>query len=150
MKAEEMRRAIDVAGYLTGSLDDQQEQVFSADGLDVVWEAVAATDDVMLWCVVGDMPEKSAPELTQFLLEANCFGNRTAGGHLGLYAPMRALVFSYRFVPDEDERVTAKVLQAFVERALQFMGTIREMAPSTEDDAKALEKGATDGSALRI
>lgn len=150
MKAEEMRQAIEVAGYLTGTVEDKQDQVFSADGLDVVWEAAEATDDVMIWCAVGGMPEKTTSEFTKFLLEANCFGSRTAGGHLGLYEPTKTLVFSYRFVPDVDARMTAKVLQAFVEKALQFTEEIQELESSADGDMEVPEENPTDGTFLRI
>ncbi len=140
MNDDIMRAAVSAAGYeLHG-----ESRSFSAQGIDVSWEDIDEANEVMIWCTVGDMPEDPKVEFMRYLLKANCFGSGTAGGHLGLYSLAHALIYSYRLLLDEDYDVTARVLQAFVSKALQFTGKVNELQTSTAvgaEEDKALDSG---------
>ena len=137
MRDEIMRSAADFSGYVQGTSDDAKARVFAAEGLDVAWESVDSSEDVIVWCAIGELAQKPAAELTDFLLQANCFGDKTAGGHLGLYAPSRSLIYSYRFAPSSDVPTTAGILQSFVAKALQLVSEAQALQSSlaTEDGA---------------
>ncbi len=142
-----MQLAIASAGYVLKEPGDSKGGLFCAEGLDIVWEDVKLSDEVLVWCVVGSVPEAPSPDLTNYLLQANCFGSQTGGGHLGLYALSQTLVYSFRFVPNGDERDVA-VLQSFVARALQFLGKFQDLTSLPEKTPVSEEPMA--GDSLRI
>lgn len=148
MKDANMQLAVASAGYLLKAKGDIKGGMFCADGLDIVWEDIKGTDEVLVWCVVGDVPETPTVELMNYLLQVNCFGSQTGGGHLGLYALSRTLVYSFRLVLDRDERVTAGVLQSYVAKALQFLGKLQD-AKSQMEKSPTTEPPIT-GDSLRI
>ncbi len=137
MNDDIMQAAIVTAGYELAGSPEAESRRFAAQGLDVAWEDVDDTNEVMIWCAVGDMPEEPKAEFTRYLLEANCFGSETSGGYLGLYSLAQVLIYSYRLVLDADEEVTAKVLQAFVAKALQIKSKLNDLQSLAEEGDEA-------------
>ncbi len=148
MRDANMRLAVASAGYVLKEPGGDKGGMFCAEGLDVVWEDVRLSDEVLVWCVVGSVPETPSSDLMNYLLQANCFGRQTGGGHLGLYAMSRTLVYSLRFVPNGNERDMAGVLQSFVARALQFLGKFQDLTSHPEKTPVLAEPMA--GDSLRI
>lgn len=141
---EIMRLAVAVAGFELVDQNDVDGGAFSVNGLEVAWEGIEESDEMMVWCSVGSLLANPDSALMDYLLQVNCFGSQTAGGHLGLYGVSRTLVYSYRFVPNSDERVTADVLKAFVTRAFEFLGKLQELQSSNQEEGEAADLVAND------
>ena len=88
-------------------------------------EYLEAEDKVALYCSIGRLSPGTAPEIYEFLLETDLFGAKLGGGHLGLYAPTRTLLFSLGL---ETENLTATRLANALSRfAEQATGLINDM-----------------------
>lgn len=70
-------------------------------GLDVALEHLEDRGLRVLYCSVGRLPAEVSPDVYEFLLEAHLFGVGLAGGHLGLYRPSRAMLFSLSLHKDD-------------------------------------------------
>lgn len=98
---------------------------FLADGLRVGWETNEKTAEAVFYVSIGTLPPSPSAQLCEFLLEQNCLGAGTAGGHIGLYAPTRVLLYSFRTpLGSLDARALGNMLTVFVSKA---PGLIREM-----------------------
>lgn len=80
-----------------------------------------------IWCSLGTLPADPPASLCEFLLECNLLGGRTAGGHIGLYAPARTLVYSLSLDVDAlDSSRLANAFQRFAEKAVQLIAETEE------------------------
>lgn len=80
-----------------------------------------------IWCSLGTLPADPPASLCEFLLECNLLGGRTAGGHIGLYAPTRTLVYSLSLDADTlDSHRLANAFQRFTEKAVQLIAETEE------------------------
>ena len=130
-----MQEAISTAGFHL--LQSRAEGgMFETGGVKFAWKNELNESDgtvraVTVWCSVGTLEAQENAELLERVLEMNLFGTEVRGGHLGLYAPTRALVYSYRLKPwEEDRETTAATLTAYTESAAGIMFEIREKAAS--------------------
>jgi len=87
-----------------------------------------------LYCGLGRLPSEPSSALCEFLLEANLLGSDTGGGHIGLHAPSRILLFSLWLDTEGlDSSRLANALMRFTEKAAGLIaGTAEHMANSSD------------------
>lgn len=94
-------------------------------GLAVGLEYLEADNRLMLYCSVGSLPSPASPDVYEFLLEADLFGARIGGGHIGLYAPTRTLIFSLGLDAGTlTAPCLANALERFAERAVPLINEL--------------------------
>ena len=97
-------------------------------------EYLEAEDKAALYCSTGRLPAEASPELYEFLLEKNLLGAKTGGGHIGLYAPARTLVFSLVLsVPELTAARLSNALERFAETATKLIVEVEERLSSSVD-----------------
>lgn len=144
-----MLEALEAAGFQVLESSDG-EGSFDVGGVNFAWQCEVDKKDseeegedvraVNVWCSVGTLEDEPRQALLERLLEMNLFGAEVRGGHLGLYAPTRALLYSCRLKPWAEERdATVTTLKAFTQCALGFMEELSNMEePHYEDEEEGL------------
>lgn len=84
--------AIEQAGFLPLASNEENAGAFEAEGLRFGWEA--KDGEAVFYTSLGILPQPPSTELCERLLEADCLGIGTGGGHIGLYGPTRTLLYS--------------------------------------------------------
>ena len=128
---ERIRPAVETAGYeaLRGVRDGTG--TFVADGLRFAWEKRDDADEVVFYVSIGSLPPQPSVPLCEYLLEQNCLGAATAGGHIGLYAPTRVLLYSFRTQLDAvSPEALANMLRAFVAKATNLIADMQNLGSS--------------------
>ena len=103
---------------------------------------IAETRSMLIWCCVGELPERNAERLKDALLRANFMGQAVDGGTLSLSED--GGIYLHRYLPldlmDADRFMEA--LTAFVELVVNWSRLIAESAFASElDENKAVEGG---------
>ena len=86
--------AIEQAGFSPLPSNEEDAGAFEAEGLRFGWEA--RDGEAVFYTSLGVLPQHPSTELCERLLEADCLGIGTGGGHIGLYGPTRTLLYSFR------------------------------------------------------
>lgn len=127
-----LAEALRSAGATPGSFNTEGAAEADVHGLTVGFQHDQRGQRLCLFCSLGTLPQEPSSTLCEFLLEANLLGADTGGGHIGLYAPSRMLLFSLWL--DEDGLDSARLANAllrFTEKASGLMaGTADHMAVS--------------------
>ena len=89
-----LAEALAGAGLPAATISPSGTAVINVRGLEIGLEYLEAEDKAALYCSTGRLPSEASPELYEFLLEKNLLGAKTGGGHIGLYAPARTIIFS--------------------------------------------------------
>ena len=89
-----LAEALAGAGLPAATISPSGTAVINVRGLEIGLEYLEAEDKAALYCRTGRLPAEASPELYEFLLEKNLLGAKTGGGHIGLYAPARTIIFS--------------------------------------------------------
>ncbi|WP_446424258.1 type III secretion system chaperone [Mailhella sp.] len=131
MTLEQMQNMLDAAlreagaapaSFSTGGMAEVQ-----LHGLRLALEYAAREERLHLWCSLGTLPADPPASLCEFLLECSLLGGGTAGGHIGLYAPTRTLIYSQSFEAAAlDGSRLASALARFTEKAVQLMAETEE------------------------
>ncbi|HIU17922.1 MAG TPA: type III secretion system chaperone [Candidatus Avidesulfovibrio excrementigallinarum] len=122
-----LAEALAVAGLPSAALNASGMAEINVHGLAVALEYMEADDRLVLYCSVGRLPAEVAPEIYEFLLEADLFGAKLGGGHIGLYGPARTLLFSFSLpLSGLNAAQLGNALQRFAERASALMNEIEE------------------------
>lgn len=110
--------ALAAANLPPASLNSSGMTEITVHGLAVGLEYMERDERLVLYCSVGRLPAEPSADVYEFLLETDLFGAKLGGGHLGLYAPTRTLLFSLGL---ETENLTAarlaNALSRFAEQA---------------------------------
>lgn len=107
------------------SLNSSGMTEITVHGLAVGLEYMEKDARLVLYCSIGRLPAEPSSDIYEFLLETDLFGAKLGGGHLGLYAPTRTLLFSLGL---ETENLTATRLANALSRfAEQATGLINDM-----------------------
>ena len=87
-------------------------------GLTIALEYMEADERLVLYCSLGRLPAEASSDVYEYLLEADLFGAKLGGGHIGLYSPTRTLLFSFSLsLPGLSAPQLANALQRFAERS---------------------------------
>ena len=122
------------AGLPAASLSASGTALINMRGLEIGLEYLEAEDRVALYCSTGRLPAEASPELYEFLLEKNLLGAKTGGGHIGLYAPARTLVFSLVLsLPELTAARLSNALERFAETATKLIVEVEERLSSSVD-----------------
>ena len=89
-----LAEALAGAGLPAATISPSGTAVINVRGLEIGLEYLEAEDKAALYFSTGRLPAEASPELYEFLLEKNLLGAKTGGGHIGLYAPARTIIFS--------------------------------------------------------
>ena len=119
-----LKDALAACGAVPG---DASRGIASAtvNGLTVAFERDDRLKRLVLWCSLRDLPAETSSELYEFLLKASLLGAQTGGGHIGLYGPTRALLYSLEL--DEDGLDAARLSSAIQRFAEKAAGLIEEL-----------------------
>ena len=134
MTSEFLIEAVKAAGF-EGEAIDETSGIFAADELEFAWDE-RESGEVLLWCALGKLAPDAQTSLLERLLEDNCFGDRTAGGHIGLYAPTRTITFSYAFKPGTDVHAAGNIIAAFVAKAAELIGEVNDKRSTSSQSAE--------------
>ena len=125
--------AIEQAGFSPLSSNEEDAGAFEAEGLRFGWEA--KDGETVFYTSLGVLPQNPSTELCERLLEADCLGIGTGGGHIGLYGPTRTLLYSFRTrVDGADVPRLAGMLADFVGRAPAFIREATEFSAAQSDE----------------
>ncbi|WP_077073859.1 type III secretion system chaperone [Mailhella massiliensis] len=122
-----LAEALAGAGLPPASISASGTSLINIKGLEIGMEYLEAEDKVALYCSIGRLSPGAASEIYEFLLEKNLLGAKTGGGHIGLYAPARTLIFS--LVLDVTALSAARlsnVLDRFTEHATELIDEMEE------------------------
>lgn len=89
-----LAEALRIAGASPCSFSSEGSAEADMKGLTIGFQHDERGQRLCLYCGLGRLPSSPSPTLCEFLLEANLLGSETGGGHIGLYAPSRILLFS--------------------------------------------------------
>ena len=119
------------AGAAPASFSEVGMAEIRLHGLNLALEYIAREQRLHVWCSLGTLPVDPPAALCEFLLECDLLGGRTAGGHIGLYAPTRTLIYSLSLeVAALDGSRLANALARFTEKAAQLMAETEEQGSS--------------------
>lgn len=105
-------------------------------GLNIGLEFLEKDNRLVLYCSVGHLPPDPPADLCEFLLEADLFGARLGGGHIGLYAPSRTLLFSLSLDADAlSAPKLANALDRFAETAAPLINELESRLCSSSPPA---------------
>ena len=106
----------------------------SVNGLTIAFERDDRLKRLVLWCSLRELPAEANSELYEFLLKASLLGSQIGGGHIGLYGPTRALLYSLELEEDGlDAARLANAIQRFAEKAAELIEELEKV-----DTASAL------------
>ena len=133
--------AIEQAGFLPLASNEENAGAFEAEGLRFGWEA--KDGEAVFYTSLGILPQHPSTELCERLLEADCLGIGTGGGHIGLHGPTRTLLYSFRTrVDGADVPRLADMLSDFVGRAPAFIRETEDFRAAASDEGAAPFSGA--------
>lgn len=103
---------------------------------------VAETRSLLMWCRVGELPERNAERLKDALLRANFMGQAVDGGTLSLSED--GGIYLHRYLPLDltDADRFMETLTAFVELVVNWTRLVAESAFAFENAANAETEGA--------
>jgi len=103
-------------------------------GLTIGFQYDERSQRICLYSGLGRLPSEPSSALFEFLLEANLLGSDTGGGHIGLHAPSRILLFSL-WLDTEclDSSHLANSLMRFTEKAAGLIAGIAEHMAASSD-----------------
>jgi hypothetical protein len=135
MTFNELVRALadEVGVPLSGEIDSPLE--FTIDGLPITLgrDLRGGVEDIVLYALLGTVPEGRELEVYRVLLEANVLWSATADGTLGVNSATREVMICYRRpVEGLDGQSGAALLGAFTEVAenwRNFMEAVEEEGP---------------------
>lgn len=114
--------AVQLAGFQSDGESRPGAGAFEADGLRFGWEISPDETEAVFFVSIGELPPDPPAGLCEYLLEQNCLGAQTAGGHIGLYAPTRVLLYSFRApLTGTNAAGLANMLAAFVAKAPEYI-----------------------------
>ena len=120
-----LAEALACANLPPAALNSAGAGEITVHGLAVGLEYTEKDERLVLYCSVGRLPAEVSSDIYEFLLETDLFGAKLGGGHLGLYAPSRTLLFSLGL---ETETLTAaRLANAFSRFAEQAVTLIKDM-----------------------
>lgn len=120
-----LSEALAAAGLPPASLNSSGMTEVVVHGLTVGLEHLEKDGRLVLYCSVGRLPAEVSSDVYEFLLETDLFGAKLGGGHLGLYAPTRTLLFSLCL--DEENLTAARLANALPRFAEQAVTLIDDM-----------------------
>ena len=133
--------AIEQAGFSPLPSNEEDAGAFEAEGLRFGWEA--RDGEAVFYTSLGVLPQHPSTELCECLLEADCLGIGTGGGHIGLYGPTRTLLYSFRTrIDGADVPRLANMLADFVGRAPAFIRETTEFSAAQSDEGALPFSGA--------
>ena len=133
--------AIEQAGFSPLPSNEEDAGAFEAEGLRFGWEA--RDGEAVFYTSLGVLPQHPSTELCERLLEADCLGIGTGGGHIGLYGPTRTLLYSFRTrIDGADVPRLANMLADFVGRAPAFIRKTTEFSAAQSDEGALPFSGA--------
>lgn len=122
-----LAEALAGAGLPPASISASGTSLINIRGMEIGMEYLEEEDKVALYCSIGRLSPGTAPEIYEFLLEKNLLGAKTGGGHIGLYAPARTLIFSLVLdVPALSAARLSNVLDRFTEHATELIAEVEE------------------------
>lgn len=124
-------------GMPSAALDASGMTEISLKGLSIGLEYMESDDRLILYCSVGKLSSEVSPGMYEFLLETDLFGAALGGGHLGLYAPTRTLIFSLGL--DAETLSTPRfvnALERFTEKAARLINAVEEHLAADSSDAE--------------
>lgn len=134
-------KAVEQAGFSPLPTNEEDAGAFEAEGLRFGWEA--KDGEGVFYTSLGVLPQHPSTELCERLLEADCLGIGTGGGHIGLYGPTRTLLYSFRTrVDGADVQRLADMLSDFVGRAPAFIRETTEFSAAQSDEGAMQFSGA--------
>lgn len=128
-----LSEALQAAGLPAVTLNSSNMAEITVHGLTVALEYTEKENRLILYCSVGRLPENASSAVYEYLLEANLFGAKTGGGHIGLYSPARTLLYS--FGTDVSDRSPAQLANALLRFAEQAVSVIEETKQHLEPAA---------------
>ena len=133
--------AIEQAGFSPLPSNEEDAGAFEAEGLRFGWEA--RDGEAVFYTSLGVLPQHPSTELCERLLEVDCLGIGTGGGHIGLYGPTRTLLYSFRTrIDGADVPRLANMLADFVGRAPAFIRETTEFSAAQSDEGALPFSGA--------
>ena len=100
----------------------------SLGGLDIALEYDEALRRIILWCGLRELPSSVGGEVYEFLLRSSLMGSGTGGGHIGLHAPTRTLLYSLELDEDGlDAPRLANAMQRFAEKASELIAEVEKL-----------------------
>ena len=91
-------------------------------GLSLGLELQEESGRLYLYTCLCALPSSLGVPFLEFLLECNMMGQETGGGHIGLHAPTRSLIFSLTMDAEGmDAPRLAGTLSRFAEKAAELM-----------------------------
>lgn len=133
--------AVEQAGFSPLPTNEGDAGAFEAEGLRFGWEA--KDGEAVFYTSLGVLPQHPSTELCERLLEADCLGIGTGGGHIGLYGPTRTLLYSFTTrVDGADVPRLADMLSNFVGRAPAFIRETTELSAAQSDEGAMPFSGA--------
>ena len=129
-----LNEALRIAGASPCTFSSEGSAEADIRGLTIGFQHDGNGRRLCLYCSLGRLPSEPSPALCEFLLEANLLGSETGGGHIGLYAPSRILLFSLWLDADGlDEARLSNALMRFTEKASALIAsTADHMASAPE------------------
>lgn len=120
-----LAEALATAGLPAAAFNASGMAEIDVHGLAVALEYMEADERLVLYCSVGRLAADVPSGIYEYLLEANLFGAKLGGGHIGLYSPTRTLLFSCSVeMAGLTATRLANALQRFTERAVPLVAEI--------------------------
>ena len=129
-----LAEALRIAGGSPCTFNAEGSAETDFHGLTIGFQYDERSQRICLYSGLGRLPSDPSSALCEFLLEANLLGSDTGGGHIGLHAPSRILLFSL-WLDTEclDSSHLANALMRFTEKASGLIaGTAEHMAASSD------------------
>ena len=143
-----LAEALAVAGLPKATLNASGMAEIDVRGLTVALEYMEADERLVLYCSMWRLPAEVPSDVYEFLLEADLFGAKLGGGHIGLYSPTRTLIFSFSVeVAGLTAARLANALQRFTERAVSLSS---EVGQHLEDSSGTTDMAAFMGAMLWV
>lgn len=100
----------------------------SLGGLDIAFEYDEALRRIILWCGLRELPSTAGSEVYEFILRSSLMGSGIGGGHIGLHAPTRTLLYSLELDEDGlDAPRLANAMQRFAEKASELIAEVERL-----------------------
>lgn len=139
---KQLNDALRTLGLPAVDLKDSGMAEAELRGLRIGLEYSERTQCLILYCSLGSLPFETSGTLYDFLLETSLMGMGTGGGHIGLYAPTRTLIFSLS-LPEEHliSHHLANALERFAEKAVELIAAVEEKGFVSMDAGSAAFMG---------
>ena len=102
-------------------------------GMSLGLELQEGSGRLCLYTCLCALPSSLSVPFLEFLLECNMMGQETGGGHIGLHAPTRSLIFSLTMEAEGmDAPRLAGTLTRFTEKAAELMAETEKRSRTEE------------------